>query len=309
MSNQRVLQFDEVHSLNPHSTAIWATPSVRTRVESELPLPVLPELQPLPADIGILIVIGGGTLMDEAKVWRLENAPELQLIAIPSIWGSGAEASPVAVRNREGKKDIRVNPKLVPDARAIWPELAATISPELAKRACGDCWSHALEGFLSPLATDELRTGLAALMQRMLSAQSFSDPSWFEWSAQASAGQARSSVGLIHGIAHTLEGIMTANHPGEDWGHARLCMIFLLPVMSFNAQASDKWSHLTEQHGLPSQHILDTLRKLFDSAAYAHVLPVLKENWIPVLRDACSRTNSALVRPASVAFFAESKFP
>ena len=89
-----------------------------------------------------LVVIGGGTLIDETKVWRLEQSPELTLIAIPSIWGSGAEASPIAVRNRGGKKDIRVDKKLLPDARAVWPELAATISPERVRFACGDSWSH-----------------------------------------------------------------------------------------------------------------------------------------------------------------------
>ena len=55
-------------------------------------------------DLDTLIVIGGGTLMDEAKIWRAHNAPGIRLIVIPSLWGSGAEVSPVAVLNRRVKR-------------------------------------------------------------------------------------------------------------------------------------------------------------------------------------------------------------
>ena len=37
-------------------------------------------------------------------------------------------------------------------------------------------------------------------------------------------------------------------------------------------------------------------------------LPVLEEHWRSVLRDPCSRTNSALVRPQHLSFFLEQRF-
>lgn len=308
MSKQHVLVFDEVRGLDPRTTALWVTPSVRAKVESALSFRVQPSLQLLPKEFTTLVVIGGGTLIDEAKVWRLERAPGLNLIAIPSIWGSGAEASPIAVRNRGGKKDIRFDPKLVPTALAVWPELARSVPPAKARFACGDCWAHVLEGFLSPLAAEPLRCEMASLLTRMLATPITNDPAWFELGAQACAGQARSSVGLVHGMAHTLEGVLRAREPEVDWGHARLCSLFLWPVMRFNMQASSKCRDLLDQHNVSPQAILDEVRILFDLEAYDHVLPVLKENWMSILRDPCSRANSALVRPASMDFFVNKEF-
>ena len=43
-------------------------------------------------------------------------------------------------------------------------------------------------------------------------------------------------------------------------------------------------------------------------AAYLSDEYLLDAHWMDVLRDACSRTNSALVRPASKAFFLERQF-
>ena len=308
MSEQRVLVFDEVRGLNPRTTALWVTPSVQTKAKSALPFSDSPSLQALPEGLATLVVIGGGTLIDEAKVWRLERAAELELIAIPSIWGSGAEASPIAVRNRGGKKDIRFDPRLLPAARATWPELAQSVPAMKARFACGDCWSHALEGFLSPLAAAPLRGELAPLLTRLLATPIANDPAWFELSAQACAGQARSSVGLVHGMAHTLEGVLRGREPELDWGHARLCSLFLWPVMRFNMQNSVKWRDLLEQYNLSPQEILETLQSLFDPETYDHVLPALRENWLSILRDPCSRTNSALVRPASLDFFVGKEF-
>jgi len=232
----------------------------------------------------------------------------VKLIAVPSIWGSGAEASPIAVRNRNGKKDIRIDPKLLPDARGVWPELAASIPASRARIACGDCWAHSLEGFLSPLAGDPLRQEIAGLLLRMLRLPLAGDPAWYELSARACAGQARSSVGLVHGIAHVLEGLLQAQQPGGDWNHAKLCSIFLLPVMRFNAQASGKWQTLLQQYGLPAEAIFGVLRELFDGRAFDLAMPVLSQHWIDILRDPCTRTNSTTVRPSSLDYFAGKAF-
>jgi alcohol dehydrogenase class IV len=255
-----------------------------------------------------LVVIGGGALLDEAKYWRAEQRPALRLIAIPSIWGSGAEASPVVALNRSGRKRIFIGPRFLPDARAVWPELAVSIAPARARTACGDVWAHALEGFLSPLAGDALRAELAELMAQLLALPLANDPAWFEPSGRAAAGQARSSVGLAHGIAHALEGFLRTGFPGEEWGHARLCSLFLWPVMRFNAQASPKLQSLAAKHGLDIPGIMAVARDLFDEDAFGRATPLLKEHWPEVLRDPCSRTNSALVRPESLDYFLDRRF-
>ena len=82
----------------------------------------------------------------------------------------------MVVLDRDGKKQIRVDPKYLPDYRVVWPELAETIPAARAQQACGDCWAHALEAFISPLATDALRGELAALIEEMMALSLTNDP-------------------------------------------------------------------------------------------------------------------------------------
>jgi alcohol dehydrogenase class IV len=288
---------------DPGTAGLWVTPSVRDRVRAVLPFPILSAAEPLPAELQTLVVVGGGTLIDGAKVAARDRDRPVRLIAIPSIWGSGAEASPIVVLDDCGKKTIRIDARYLPDEYLFWPELAESIDPARAREACGDAVAHALEGFLSPLAGDELRQELAAVLREMQSLPIGKDPRWFPLSARACAGQARSSVGLVHGIAHVLESVLRAREPDAGWGHARLCSTFLAPVMDFNRQASSKWSETLRQYGIDEQAELASLRELFDAEAYGRAVAVLPEFWSAVLRDPCTRTNSVLVRPAALEFF------
>jgi hypothetical protein len=87
-----------------------------------------------------------------------------------------------------------------------------------------------------------------------------------------------------------------------------LCSLFLWPVMRFNAQASTKLQDLSNKHGLDLPRVLEVARALFDEDAFRRTLPALKEHWMTILRDPCSRTNSALARPDSLAFFLDTRF-
>jgi alcohol dehydrogenase class IV len=242
------------------------------------------------------VVVGGGNLIDEAKSLRASR-PGLKLVVIPSIWGSGAEASPIIVLSRARQKKISINPFTRPDAVVYWPELAASVPADRQRAACGDCWSHALEGFLSPLASPDLCETLAAIIRRLLSLPLSLDSQWFELSALACAGQALASVGLVHGIAHTLEFQLCAQQPERNWHHAKLCSAFLLPVMRLNQAGSEKWNQLMNAYQLPEKEIWLTLHALFEPESFRAALPVLRRKWNVVLRDPCSRTNSVLVRP------------
>jgi alcohol dehydrogenase class IV len=288
-------------------TALLATPAVSEKA-CDLPFAKTTELNSLPTDLDTLIVVAGGTLIDQAKVWRASRAPKTKLIAIPSIWGSGAEVSPVAVLDRDGAKEIHVGDELIPDVRCLWLELADSLTASRAKHACGDAWAHALEGFLSPLADQELQEELAGLVREMMELPLANDARWFELSARACAGQARSSVGLIHGIAHQLEGRLRTAYPDAGWGHARLCSIFLWPVMAFNREHSAKWDELAARYQLDGGIIFDLLRDLHEFEAYEQAARFLDLCWMDILKDPCSRTNSALVRPASKSYFLERGF-
>jgi alcohol dehydrogenase class IV len=287
---------------------VWATPSVRARTESVLPYSHgAPEME-LPAPTRTLIAVGGGTLIDAAKVFRRECAPALRLIAVPSIWGSGAEASPVAIVQDGVRKRIRVGSEYIPDVRVEWPELADSAPERLVRNACGDAWSHAIEALLSPLADEDLRGEIATLISRMLGIPLGRDVRWFEASVAACRFQARSSVGLVHGIAHTLEGPLRAEQPEFPWGHAALCSTFLWPVMALNLRLSSRAQEWLSRAGLVPDQVLAVARALFDEESYAFALPLLESHWKEVLRDPCTRTNGALIRPAALDFFQRRAF-
>lgn len=276
------------------ATALTAEVGLRFGISTSQELP--------PRGLGTLLVVGGGSRMDRAKRWRALESPHTRLIVIPSLWGSGAEVSPIVALTEGETKTILMGPEFLPDYRSVWPELAAKLPTETARYACGDSWSHALEGFLSPLANDKVRDELAAVIRELTALPLGNDPRWFEPSARACAGQAKASVGLVHGIAHTLEGRLAAQGL-KGWGHARLCSTYLYPVMAYNVSCNPKWPEQAAKHHLDTAAIDAVLKQLFDAAAYRQLLPVLEAAWPQVIRDVSSRTNSALVRPTSLDFF------
>ena len=293
--------------LSKDDTLLWCTPSCKQIVSSLLPFNEGAHFQPLNEQIRNLVVIGGGTLLDQAKVWRLEQSTKINLIVIPSIWGSGAEVSPICVLNDGDTKKIIMGSEYLPDYYLILNELAGSIPQQRATLACGDAWSHALEGFLSPLSTPELQAELAQVIKDMLETGLGNNSHWFELSGRACLLQSKASVGLVHGIAHTLEPVLT-NKFGSSWGHACLCSNFLLPVMAFNQQSSSKYDDYMEKYNLDKDAIKSVLMDLFNRASFEEAMPDLIECWQTIIRDPCSRTNSVLVRPKSISFFENGSF-
>ena len=299
---------DELGQRAVTPAAVVADPVVAARAAVALRWPFYSAFADLPADTATLVVVGGGALIDAAKVFRADERPAMRLVAIASLWGSGAEASGIAVV-RDGERKIpRVEPGLLPDARVVLPTMADGMPTELARMGCGDAWSHVLEGSLSPLANPTLQAAGAALIGDMLATGLGVDPAWFDLSARACELQAASSVGLVHGIAHVLEGPLQAADPTGGWGHARLCSLFLWPVWRLNTLLNSKWPDFVAGYDLGGAAVEATLRDLYDDDAFSRALPTLIERWKQVLREPLSRTNSALVRRSHLDHFTERRF-
>jgi alcohol dehydrogenase class IV len=285
--------------------AIWAGASVRELARRRWPGLTVSSLDEIPDECPGLVTVGGGRMMDESKYFRARQRPGMRLVLVPSVWGSGAERSPIVVLNREGAKHIEIDPAFLPDDVVYWPELLRTVPVHRAREACGDVWSHALEAFLSPLSGEEMQGELATLIRHMSQLPLATDDRWFQAGARACELQAKTSVGLTHGIAHVLEALMITRHPTDGWGHAKLCSVFLLPVMELNRKNSSKWRERAAQHGIDESAIWAVLKALHEGEAYRQALPLLKENWLRILRDPCTRTNGTLVRTQAIVFFEE----
>ncbi|HEX6880778.1 MAG TPA: hypothetical protein VF135_10470, partial [Terriglobales bacterium] len=87
---ERRWELADLKSASLGRTYLCASASVRTRLGADLSLAQINAPEDLPEGAETLIVAGGGTLIDRAKVFRKNTHPALKLVAIPSIWGSGA---------------------------------------------------------------------------------------------------------------------------------------------------------------------------------------------------------------------------
>jgi alcohol dehydrogenase class IV len=259
----------------------------------------------IPEEMKTILIAGGGKSLDKWK-YKLRDlaASKHTLIAIPTIWGSGSEVSSICVIDRKDRKEIFMDQAYLPDRYSYLKEFSDSIPQHLAKNACGDVWAHALEGFISPLASDKLRQDFSVLIGELYLMTDFRDFRWFALSSQASYYQSQASVGLIHGMAHVLEPLIGQT----NWGHARLCATLLYPVFKFNEMYSDKLALLATEFAVDLPYLFEKLQVFFDHEDYDFCLSFIRDNWKTILKDQCSRTNGVLVRPKHLSFFLEKGF-
>lgn len=131
----------------------------------------------------VIIALGGGSPMDAAKVmWLLYENPEVnfddikqkfmdirkrafkfpelgkkaRLICIPTTSGTGSEVTPFSVitDKKENKKYPLTDYALTPTVAIVDPELVMTLPPQIAADTGIDVLTHAVEAYVSILASD-----------------------------------------------------------------------------------------------------------------------------------------------------------
>lgn len=121
-------------------------------------------------NIKIIIAVGGGSVIDLGKAisvlltnpgsireYQMGNKEVknegIDIIAIPTTAGTGAEATKVAViTNKEEKiKKSIIHPNLVPYLVILDPNLTKTLSPKLTALTGIDALSHSIEAYTSNL--------------------------------------------------------------------------------------------------------------------------------------------------------------
>jgi hypothetical protein len=63
-----------------------------------------------------------------------------------------------------------------------------------------------------------------------------------------------------------------------------------------------------EAHEIDAAMVLEIAKELYELEFFEAILSTITNRWMDILRDPCSRTNCALVRPGDVAFFEGKKF-
>ncbi len=303
MPDQQVLTWADISRLPVDGTQVWTIARLAPAVQAALPFGVITDAEEPASGQKRVVAIGGGAFLDRVKLWRAESSAETWLCAVASLWGSGAEASPIAVRLENGQKVAHMQTTLLPEARAVWPQLATEIPADLARWGYGDTLAHAIEGFLSPLGGDDNRAVAGNFLRSRLMPQPLDQSAiWFDLSAEACAIQARAGVGLVHGIAHTLEPQVSG------FGHARLCSSFLWPVLRYNVERGAKVETLCTTHGIAIDALDQACRSVFDVGDFRALLPELEQRWDSVIRHPLSRSNCTTVRRDGIDFFRQMEF-
>jgi hypothetical protein len=75
----------------------------------------------------------------------------------------------------------------------------------------------------------------------------------------------------------------------------------LAPVLRWNAATSVTWGERCAAHGIERGRVEAIVESLGEREARRALVPAIEASWRAVLRDPCTRTNSALVRPDSLA--------
>ena len=222
----------------------------------------------------VVIAIGGGSVMDAAKVMRLfyEN-PEMkfeeayqkfldirkrvvrfpkingvQLVCIPTTSGTGSEVSPIAVISdaKTGIKHTLCDYALTPDVSIVDDQFVQKLPKRLIAWSGFEALGHAIESYVSTMATDFTRGWSLEAIKIILANLKKSydgdlDARKKMHDAATIAGMAYSNafLGLEHSIAHTVGSTFDIPSGVSD-------AIALPQVIRFNAKRPEKlamWPH------------------------------------------------------------------
>lgn len=199
----------------------------------------------LATEADVMVAIGGGSALDTAKLIREFARPMrsgntlLRLVAIPTTSGTGSEVTSFAIVTDTAARNkvTLVDDSLLPQDAILDVELVKTVPPALVADTGLDVFTHAMEALVSPqhndftdaLAQKAIELVGAYLLRSYLDAGDLRARAKMH-SASCLAGMAfnAASLGLNHGIAHTLGGHFHIPH-------GRANAIVLPQVIAFNA--------------------------------------------------------------------------
>jgi alcohol dehydrogenase class IV len=223
---------------------------------------------------GIVIGIGGGSIMDQAKIGSALATNEgeaedyvgadkiqndgLPLILIPTTAGTGAEASKNAVFLGSKGKLVVSSSKILPTLAVIDPIVTISLPPRPTAFTGMDTLSHAIEGIMSLNCNPMVMASaleVISLVNTNLPIAYFNGSNIqarYEMCIAATLGGLCLNAGAVlgHSVAYTLDRF--------DIPHGLGCAIALPYIIKFNAPViSDKMKRIARALGLSDNRIND----------------------------------------------------
>ncbi|WP_151993445.1 1-propanol dehydrogenase PduQ [Buttiauxella massiliensis] len=195
----------------------------------------------------VIIALGGGSALDAAKGIKVTleehyRSHSIELIAIPTTSGSGSEVTSYAIISdpQNGRKYPLVAQELVPDIAILDPYLVLSIPRHITVDTGMDVLTHAIEALVSTGAndfSDALAEKAIAIVWQYLP-QVCHDESNLAFrshihNASCMAGMSfnSSGLGLVHGMAHAIGGMLHIPH-------GKINAMLLPLIIEFNAAGS-----------------------------------------------------------------------
>ncbi|MGF2942535.1 bifunctional acetaldehyde-CoA/alcohol dehydrogenase [Enterococcus xiangfangensis] len=216
-----------------------------------------------------IIALGGGSAMDAAKgMWMFFEHPDTsffgakqkfldirkrtygikpaentQLICIPTTSGTGAEVTPFAVitDSETHVKYPLADYALTPNVAIIDPQFVLTLPASIAADTGMDVLTHALESYVSVMASDytrglslqAIRIAFDYLEKSVKTGDEEAREKMHNASAMAGMAFANAFLGISHSIAHKI---------GGEYGipHGRTNAILLPHIIRYNAKDPQK---------------------------------------------------------------------
>ncbi len=188
-----------------------------------------------------IIAIGGGTVIDIAKIMVLKNAEnvdllfeqkelekEKELIVIPTTCGTGSEMTDISIinRTRKGTKMGLTSPAMFADHAVLIPEFLKNLPYYIFATSSIDALIHAVESFLSPGCSDysemysraainDILGGYCRIAQRGKEERLKDGKIYLRASNFAGIAFGNSGCGAVHAMSYALGGKYHVPH-GES---------------------------------------------------------------------------------------------
>jgi alcohol dehydrogenase class IV len=188
-------------------------------------------------DARTVVGFGGGSAIDTAKLaalvaatgtdvdWHLgvvrPVAPALDVLAVPTTSGSGAEVTRTCVVSRDGRKSWAWNDSLRPHRVIVDPQLTHGLPQSVTVSTGLDALVHALEAATAPDAETAAIDSGAAALEAIIEALPAAVADGSDGAARAEMLDAAlcagfaidlAGTGIGHGVGHALASMLTVPH-------------------------------------------------------------------------------------------------
>jgi len=190
------------------------------------------------SQVEVIVGIGGGKVMDTAKVVRyvMDNPGKTiddlskafifekkrrRLVLIPTTPGTGSEASTAAVIYRNGVKTPLTNKDFITDIAILDSNFLLSLPPQMLTPFIGDIFAHDFEAYLSKMSNPIVKANADASLSLLVDAvgalkQNPKDVKALDKLQLAGylggLAQGNAYVGACHALAHGAENLKKISH-------------------------------------------------------------------------------------------------